>query len=367
MDIVKHLAGRLEKYLLGRRPCLVAGFSGGRDSVALLYGLWLWQRQLAAAEKRGFCLAAAHFDHGLRGAESDGDREFCREFCASLAIEFCCRRGEGLLDTPDQENRARKLRYGWLEEVCQEREAAGFGPVWLLTAHHREDQAETVLLHLLRGSGGAGLAAMRERRGRLLRPFLGVGREDIEAFLRLHNLHWREDSSNAGDDYTRNRLRHRVMPRLKELNPNAAAALANAAEIAAAEEDFLAAAARERLEAAVAAGRATLTDGAAAYMLTEFEREHLAIKRRIIRELWRRTLGLSAAEPGGLSFEQTKRVLHLPLHRELHLAGGVVVRKNHGWLRFFRLSEAEMARRRQKSRSGQQNHPKNCRLNIKEE
>lgn len=323
MDLLKYLAERLDPYLQGQWPLLVVGFSGGRDSVALTYALRLLQQE------RDFALLAAHFDHGLRGAESDGDREFCRKFCESRGIEFVWGRAEGLAEAADRENRARRQRYGWLEDICGAEEAKGYGPVWLVTAHHREDQAETVLLHLLRGGGGAGLAAMRERRGRLLRPLLGVSRRDIEEFLAAQGLDWREDSSNAEGIYTRNRLRHDIMPRLREINPQAARALAQTAEIAAAEEDFWGVLVAERME------RAKPFGGGLYFLLAEWEKEPLALRRRLVRELWRRVAKIEPGAAISLSFELTERVVKLaesPCFRQLHLSGGIVAENKWGWL-----------------------------------
>ncbi len=312
---------------------LVAAFSGGRDSVALLYGLRRLQTDL------DFALLAAHFNHGLRGVESDGDEQFCRDFCQRLGVELVCGRAADLAGKG--ENAARDSRYAWLRQVCAEQAAEGYRPVWLVCAHHQDDQAETVLLHLLRGSGTAGLAAMRRRNGQILRPLLNVSRREINAYLAENGLAWREDSSNAGLDYTRNRLRNRLGPLLQQLNPNWSAALAQTAEIAAAEQDFLAECVRRKMR------QATVDpEQGAAYLWQDWQKEPLAMRRLLVRALWQ----AAAQSPVcALSFEHTEAVLNLPLHRTIHLPGGVAVVKNHGWLRFLRLSDEEMQRRRAKS------------------
>lgn len=341
MPILPHLQKNLQGFLTPPWPLLVVALSGGRDSVALLHGLVQLQKQGDFARLGlDFALLAAHFNHGLRGAESDGDEAFCRDFCAQLGVEFVSFRAVGLAAA---ENSARKARYAWLWQVCDEEAAKGFKPVWLVCAHHQEDQAETVLLHLLRGSGTAGLAAMRRQNGSLLRPLLTAGRAEIDAYLQAHGLIWREDSSNAELDYTRNRLRNQLMPLLREYNPRLNAALAQTAEVAAAEADFLQECVRQKMQ------QATVEQGLVAYLLQDWQKEPLALRRLLVRALWQ---AASRNPVCALSFEQTEAVLALPLHKTMHLPGGVAVVKNHGWLRFWRIPEAEMRRRRAKSRAG---------------
>lgn len=341
-----HLQANLREHLTPPWPLLVVGFSGGRDSVALLHALW----RLGQAGGVEFALLAAHFNHGLRGAEADADQEFCRDFCSRLGIEFCWGQAQGLGRGGDVENRARRQRYAWLEQICQQEEAKGFRPVWLLCAHHQEDQAETVLLHLLRGSGSAGLAAMRKQRGRLLRPLLGLPRAEIEAYLTANGLTWRDDSSNSSPAYTRNRVRGQLLPLLQQLNPQAVPALAQTAEIAAAEADFLAACVAERMQ------QATVAPEGAALLLDFWQKQPLAMQRLLVRALWQ----AAAQKPVcALSFEQTEAVRLLPLHKTIHLPGGVAAVKNHGWLRLLRQTEEQLQRRRAKSRAGQlKNLPK---------
>lgn len=312
---------------------LVAAFSGGRDSVALLHGLRRLQTEL------NFALLAAHFNHGLRGAESDGDEQFCRDFCQKLGIGLVCGKADDL--TGKGENAARESRYAWLRQVCAAEANKGYQPVWLVCAHHQEDQAETVLLHLLRGSGTTGLAAMRRQNELILRPLLNVSRAEINAYMTEQGLDWREDSSNAGLDYTRNRLRNQLWPILQELNPNLSAALAQTAEIVAAEQDLLADLLREKMQRAKAEPEATV------YPLTDWQNEPLAMRRLLVRALWQTAAQSPVCR---LGFAHTEAVLGLPLQKTLHLPGGVAVQKSRDWLRFWRLPKEEMRRRAEKSR-----------------
>jgi tRNA(Ile)-lysidine synthase len=190
----------------------VAAVSGGADSVALLRGL------LDAGVGP---LTVAHFNHRLRGAESDADAEFVRELAARLGLPFrlggadvrSAAAGDNLEAT------ARRLRYGWLAEAAREA-----GAVWVATGHTADDQAETVLHRLIRGAGLQGLrgvAAERELRDgiRLLRPLLTVARADVLAYLRDLGQSFREDATNIDPAFTRNRIRHELLPLLRTFNP----------------------------------------------------------------------------------------------------------------------------------------------------
>jgi tRNA(Ile)-lysidine synthase len=342
-EFEKKLHEIIKPYLAGERPLLLVGFSGGRDSVSLLQAL---HRLAEYEDLPHFGLVAAHFDHGLRGVESDGDREFCRDFCARRGVEFRCECCRSLTGGGNLENRARELRYRWLNEQRERLLAEGYSPVWLVTAHHLGDQCETVLLHLLRGSGTGGLAAMREQSGSLLRPMLSLSRAEIEEYLAATGAAWCDDSSNSGTDYTRNRLRLQIIPQLEELNPRLAETLAQTAEIAAAEEDFFATLTEKKLQEKMRREES----GAVVYPLADFRGEPIAVQRRLVRALWQAVKGAAVCS---LTFEQTEAVLRLAAGKSLHLAGGVEVGKKRGRLVFSLISEADMAKRRALSRSGQ--------------
>jgi tRNA(Ile)-lysidine synthase len=226
-----------------RGEALVVGLSGGADSVALLDALALLRGP------RGFRLVAAHLDHGLRPSSSD-DAAFCRALCERLGVPLrtghadvrarAARDGHGL------EAAGRRERYAFLRRVLREEAAAA-----VAVAHTRDDQAETLLLRLLRGAGASGLAAMRPRRGRLLRPMLGISRADVLAHLRARSLEWREDPSNADPVHLRNRVRHELLPYLeRRFNPAARGVIARAATLLADEAAHLRAEAAALLAAA---------------------------------------------------------------------------------------------------------------------
>ena len=211
---------------------VVAALSGGADSVTLLHALH------GMAGRRGFRVVAAHLDHGLR-PDSARDAAFCRRLCRALGIPLRTARADvrarAARDGGGIEDAARTERRAFLESV-RVRE----GATWIVLAHTRDDQAETVLLRLLRGSGSAGLGAMRARAGHLLRPMLRVSRADVLAHLDVHALSFREDPSNADPGFLRNRIRHELIPYLEaRFNPALRDALARTASVLADEADAL--------------------------------------------------------------------------------------------------------------------------------
>lgn len=194
---------------------VVCAVSGGADSVALLHCL------LALRQELGITVSAAHFNHRLRGQESDADEAFVRALCAQCEIElftgsadvaqFARERGLSL------ETAAREKRYAFLRALPCNR---------LATAHNADDNAETVLLHLLRGSGLRGLCGIPVKNGKVVRPLLQQTRAEIVRYLQGLGQDWREDSSNAEDGCLRNRLRHQVLPLLRQEQPSLSRQLA---------------------------------------------------------------------------------------------------------------------------------------------
>jgi tRNA(Ile)-lysidine synthase len=238
--------------------------SGGADSLALLHAL------RALAGPRDWRLAVVTVDHGLRPG-SAADAAFVADHAKALGLPAQVRTlGPADLDQYRQagpEGAARAARYGALWPAADE-----LGCRWLATGHTLDDQAETVLLQLLRGAGPDGLAGMAVRGGRLLRPLLGARRAETRACCAAIGLEWREDPTNAGDGPLRNRVRQRLLPLLEELRPGATRALARTAALAADERDWLDQLVAATLAATLAGGVdgqapsdppwATLPDGA---------------------------------------------------------------------------------------------------------
>ncbi len=289
------------------RPTLLAGLSGGADSTALLHVLH------ALAPRLGFRLEAAHLDHGLR-PESGDDAVFCRGLCRGLGIPLHVGRADVRAradrDGGGIEEAARLERRAFLEKVRAQADAD-----WIVLAHTRDDQAETVLLRLLRGSGSAGLGAMRVRASRLLRPMLGASRQDVLDHCAAQGLAWREDPSNADPAFVRNRVRHELIPYLEaRFNPALRESLARTASVLAEEADALAS-----LAGAIAVRD---DDGTAVLDRRALAEAPRAVARVAVRSAIRRAGGLR-----GVALDHVDAVLDLAARagasgRRIPLPGG---------------------------------------------
>ena len=220
---------------------ILCAVSGGRDSVCLLHYL------TTIAPRRGFTVAAAHLNHRMR-PEAQRDEDFVRGLCrewnvpfyteAAPVYEMAARWGLSVEET------GRRLRYDFLL-----RTADAIGAAYIATAHHAQDQAETVLLNLLRGTGPEGLGGIPPVRGRIIRPLLQTSRAEIEDYLQKNGLPHVEDSTNEDTHYARNRLRRELWPQLETVNPAVTRAIGRTAEIVRGENAYLDTLAAERLPA----------------------------------------------------------------------------------------------------------------------
>ncbi len=208
---------------------VVCAVSGGADSMALLWAMYLLK------DKLNIGLCAAHFNHRLRGGESDRDEAFVRDFCAGYGIAFVSGSGNVVAGEKGLEAAAREARYAFLTGL----------PGKIATAHTADDNAETVLMHLVRGTGLKGLGGIAPVSGRLIRPMLHITRDEVLAFLAEYSIPYVQDSSNDGDDFLRNRLRHHVMPLLQKENPSLCQNLSAMADRLRQDEQALAAAAEK--------------------------------------------------------------------------------------------------------------------------
>jgi tRNA(Ile)-lysidine synthase len=214
---------------------LAIGLSGGADSVALLRAL------AARSSELGIVLHAAHLNHGLRGAESDADQHFASELASSLGLVFHSHQVDTTAEASQHretiEEAARRLRYTWFRQLMSNGVVDA-----VATAHTLDDQAETVLGKFLRGAWTEGLSGIHPvvnyPEGRILRPLLAATRPQIVAYLQDIGQAWREDSSNQDHAYTRNRLRHQLLPELEQWNPQIRQHLSNMAQIAKDEESW---------------------------------------------------------------------------------------------------------------------------------
>ena len=223
---------------------VLCAVSGGADSVCLLSGLY------GLRERLGFSLCAAHYDHRLRGEESRRDADFVRRLVAERFPEVELRVGSGDVAAAARargrgiEETARQMRYEFLRETAEE-----LGCDRIATAHTADDNAETVLLHLARGTGLQGLCGIPAQRGELIRPLLTTTRAEVEGYLDQRGLPHVEDSSNADEGFARNRVRRRVVPVLEELYPGFARRVSENAARLRADEDYLEKQARKLVQA----------------------------------------------------------------------------------------------------------------------
>jgi tRNA(Ile)-lysidine synthase len=259
----------MRRALIATGDRVLVALSAGPDSTALVAALAELRDAGAVA-----AVHALHVDHGLRPG-GDDDAACAAEVCARLAVPF--ERTRVRVAPGNVQAEARRARYAALRA-----EAARVGATRIATGHTRTDQAETVLLRLLRGAGARGLGAIPPRRGVLVRPLIDRSRAEVLAYLSARGLSFREDPTNASPRYARNRVRHELFPALLALAPAAERTLARAADLARDDERALAARARGRV------------GGAAALALEGLLAEPVAVRRRMVRRLWRNAAGRGA-------------------------------------------------------------------------
>ncbi|MGH2345714.1 MAG: tRNA lysidine(34) synthetase TilS, partial [Chloroflexota bacterium] len=264
---------------------VVAAVSGGPDSLCLLHCLHERSTEL------GITLHVAHVHHGLRGSEADADAAFVEQEAHTLGLPCTVLRADARAYAARKrvslETAARETRYAALRAL-----AADLGADCLAIGHTEDDQAETVLLHLLRGSGLDGLAAMRPRRGDLARPLLGLSRSAVTAFCRDRGLTARSDRTNSDPRFRRNAVRMELLPVLKHFNPRACAALARCAATLAADADYLREQAIAALDTVLESGTA---DGVVALKLGLLTALPPAMRSRVLRLAVERLRGAGAA------------------------------------------------------------------------
>lgn len=215
IDMLAKVKETISRYaLLQPGDKVLVALSGGADSVCLLSVLQELSRELQLS------LVAAHVNHGLRGQESDDDEAFVRKLCTERNVPlFVCRADVAALAKKNKcglEEAGRNKRYSFFREIAEQEQLNK-----IATAHHAGDNVETVLMRLIRGTGPLGLGGIPCRNGNVVRPLLYVNRTEIEQYLQENGLAWREDSSNKETVYTRNKIRHQLIPVLEEeFNPN---------------------------------------------------------------------------------------------------------------------------------------------------
>ncbi len=257
MSLIENVRATLHKHkMVEGFNTVYVGFSGGADSTALLFAL----REISVTEN--FSVKAVHVNHNLRGEESIRDEKFCEEFCRKFEIPLEIHNVDvkkySIKHKKSIELSARELRYEIFENISADAVIA--------TAHNMNDLSETVIFNLSRGTGTGGLLGIPPVRGRIIRPLLGVSREEILLFLNDKNQNFVTDSTNLCTDYTRNKIRHDVIPKLCEINENLHKNVLKMTENLRNEDDFLNLIVEKNLS-------------------SDLRKLHSAIRRRVIKEI----------------------------------------------------------------------------------
>ncbi len=309
--------------------------SGGADSVALLL-LFLDLKNDSRANTP-MEVAVVHFNHQLRGAAADADEEFVRKLAEAHGLGFHVGSadvgGSAKRAKRNVEDAGRRERYAFFSRLVEEGRVE-----WVATAHTMDDQAETVLAHLLRGTGLAGLGGIHPITGAIVRPALGIRLEELRRYLKLRKQSWREDATNRDTSKTRARIRKKLIPALEEqFQTEVVAHLATLAEQAREDEKFLDAAATGRLAEGLKDSREALHIG-----IDELAGAAAALRGRMVRKIVKACKG----HEGELGAQHVSSVLQLAEHGEngksLALPGGVEVRREKTALSFRAIEEARI-------------------------
>ena len=226
------LAEKVKKFidsneLLSENESVLVGFSGGADSVCLLHIL----------KSLSYPVSAAHLNHGLRGKEAERDENFAQAFCFKYGIPFFAahKNISAIANATgvSEETAGRNERYKFFDEVASKNQVDK-----IATAHNKNDNAETLLMHLLRGTSTDGLSGIPQKRGNIIRPLLSCTREEIEEYCNKHNLSYVTDSTNLKNIYMRNKIRLDLIPQLETYNPNIISTLTNLCELSSVDKDY---------------------------------------------------------------------------------------------------------------------------------
>ncbi len=322
MDLIQQVRRTIEAYHMVQEEDLVlVAVSGGPDSIALLHLL----RRLA--DDLGISLHVAHLDHGLRGSRSRGDARYTRRQASRWGLPVTVERIHLSSDSPaGLEERARLARYAFLNRVADQ-----IGARRIAMGHQADDQAETVLMRILRGAGSAGLSGIPPVRGRIVRPLILVRRQQIEEYLRHWRLRPRRDDTNLELRHLRNRIRWELIPFLeKSYNPNIVETLHRIGRLESEERTYFEKMSQELLEKLVKkdySGKIVLD-------LHSFADYFNIEGKFLLRELIRRAKG----DLRGISFDHLEQVSRLaqeaPVGSRVHLPGGLVVERSAGKLVF---------------------------------
>lgn len=310
-----------------REVSVLIAVSGGADSVALLRAL----AAIEGATQGPGRLCVGHFNHQWRGAESDADAEFVARLAVGLGLKCNVGRPDAALPPmssshgDSREGRARDERYAFLQRTAEE-----IGARYVVTAHTADDQAETILHHILRGTGLSGLAGMRPARelgpaATLVRPLLAIRRAEVLDYLAALGQDFRTDATNADVRYTRSRIRHDLLPRIEsEIQPNAVDAICRLGQLAGEAHDILAAEAAALVARHVISGPARVTIDCRG-----LEAEPAYLVRELLMTVWRQQ-GWPLREMTLARWEELAKLLRheLPPNSAISLPGSFLARRS---------------------------------------
>ena len=314
-NFVRKVAKTIEKYqMLSPDDHVIAGVFGGADSLCLLAVLRIFQRQCS------FKMTVVHVEHGLRGQASLEDAAFVERMCGKWGIPCVIRRvdirSEAALTGESLEEAGRRLRYGIFEDCCRQ-----LGGTRLAVAHNQNDQAETVLLNLTRGSGVRGLGGILPVRGKIIRPLLFVSRNEIEIWMKAQQLSYCTDQTNLETEYTRNKIRLEILPVLeREINRETVRHVAAAAVHLQKAEDYLRGQAEKKFTEC-----AKQTETAVRIWLPVFRMEEELMQEYILRLAVENLLdGRGLKDYTGTHFEAMKKLAGMPCGKQMNFPGGLL-------------------------------------------
>ena len=320
MDISKKVLRTINKYkMIGKGDKIVLAVSGGPDSTAMLYIMNDLREEL------GCSLYIAHLNHCLRGEESSADAEFVKEQAEKLHIPFTIEKIDVksmITNKESLESGARRIRYDFYRKVMSETKADK-----VAQGHTADDQAETILMRLLRGSGTKGLSGIPPiRDGIYIRPLIEISRSEVVAYLQNIGVQPRWDSSNLSTEYERNRIRHELIPLIeKRFSPNIKAILQQTAEILRSEDDFLDTIAKSAMTKCIKNNR-----NEAEGVIDDLKKYHIAIQRRIIRLAIESILG----DLNRYEFQHIDEIMALiesgTTGKSISLPRGIIAEKSYG-------------------------------------
>ena len=323
----------IEKHnMINANEKIIVGVSGGADSLCLLFVLQEYRKKIP------FTLLAVHVEHGIRGEESLADAAYVEQICRENGIWFTCISCDVPHLADEQkislEEAARLARYQAFEKVRREQQADK-----IAVAHYQNDQAETVLFRLARGTGIDGAGGIRPVNGCIIRPLLASSRKEIEAYLQEKNICWREDASNADTEYTRNCLRHHVLPVLeREVNEKTVAHLASLAEEMQQAQAYMERQVQKQAEQYM--GQSAL--GQWSLDIRALEQAEPIIQSYLLREILRRA-GCSMRDVSRVHIEAVRALAKGQSGRMTVLPGGFQVRREFGKL-IFVIGDEKMKR-----------------------